>query len=151
MTKLTTLIVTINSYLFLYHMMLFSQVSSVELIPFAMAGRIAKKKITIPKKLKLNIVRLFSHKNLLWFCYLCSTQLLNAAAAGGGPAAQRAASALNGIFSKPSFDRRKVVRHSTTLHQFLISKLRNYFAYLAFCCFGISVNFIRTKGETMSD
>ena len=31
------------------------------------------------------------------------------------------------------------------------SKLRNYFAYLALCCFGISVNFIRTKGETMSD
>lgn len=69
MTKLTTLIVTINSYLFLYHMMLFSQVSSVELIPFAMAGRIAKKKITIPKKLKLNIVSLFSHKNLLFVIY----------------------------------------------------------------------------------
>jgi hypothetical protein len=50
-------------------MMLFSQVSSVELIPFAMAGRIAKKKITIPKKLKLNIVSLFSHKNLLFVIY----------------------------------------------------------------------------------
>ena len=68
MTTLTTFIVTIKSYFFLYHMMLSSQ--SVELIPFAHC-RIAKKKINFPKK--LNIVSLFSHKNLLWFCYLCLT------------------------------------------------------------------------------